>query len=292
LSCGVVSEGMSSFKDRFAKKISVFNKDGCTSRIDKEGREDNRQVTMYTVNEEVSPPPRHSRGAPRSSDRAADRGQGPPSGSRKPAVSSGSARGSGGGHGGGGYASKPASSGSYANKHRKSTSASDSYGAGGGYGEAAARSRKARDPIDYTPHTYAEYQAKCQPGKWEKLGKLGPDMMDDDLIEKRAQKERIKEYSRNLRVQNAQIIDYSKQMQPMPVEKDVEVKEPTKREKMIQYAAHVPKPKAKKKASEKSEDDGYDGARPDGPMSVLAELEARHRQDQQAVAAIRREMCL
>ena len=66
----------------------------------------------------------------------------------------------------------------------------------------------------------------CQPGKWEKMGKLGPDLQDEQLIEKvwqsfiyfltssaqRAKKERLKEYSRNLRAQNAQCIDYTKQV--------------------------------------------------------------------------------
>ena len=69
------------------------------------------------------------------------------------------------------------------------------------------------------------------------MGRLGPDMQDDELIEKvkspqfcqkntttaplatdwndfymqRAQQERIKEYSRNLRKQNSMELDYAKQ---------------------------------------------------------------------------------
>jgi len=182
-------------------------------------------------------------------------------------------------------------------KHRHTTSASDSYGAGGGYGDSQVPPRKPpREPIDYTPHTYAEYQSVCQPGKWEKMGKLGPDLQDEQLIEKRAKKERLKEYSRNLRAQNAQCIDYTKQVQrkDYPSHPD-EDKQPTKREKMAMYAKQVPKPKLKKKAQSDDVEDGYEGygqGTSDAPLSALEELEARHRQDQFAVAQIRKEMGL
>lgn len=140
------------------------------------------------------------------------------------------------------------------------------------------------------------YPQVCQPGKWEHMGKLGPDLHDEDLIEKRAQKERMKEYSRNLRAQNAHSIDYCKHLKTKDMtapEEDRVAKEPTKREKMAMYAAQVPKPRTKKKMQNEVAEDGYEGygQQPkDGPLSILEELEARHRKDQQAVTAIRKEM--
>lgn len=212
-------------------------------------------------------------------------GRGPSSGGRGASQQASSSRGA-------------LNSGSRSNRPRR-TAASDTYGAGGGYGDSQAQSRRQpRQHVDYTPHTYAEYQAVCQPGNWEKLGKLGPDLQDDDLIEKRAQKERMKEYSRNLRMQNAQSIDYCKHMKDMDLDEsygEPTAKQPSKREKMAKYAAQVPKPKIKKKVATDAEGDGYEGyGQPtrDAPLSILEELEAKHRQDQLAVAAIRKEMGL
>jgi hypothetical protein len=61
---------------------------------------------------------------------------------------------------------------------------------------------------------------------------------------------------------------------------------------MAQYASQVPKPKLKKKSAESSEQDGYDGMgrERDAPLTILEQLEAKHQQDQLAVAAIRKEM--
>jgi len=63
---------------------------------------------------------------------------------------------------------------------------------------------------------------------------------------------------------------------------------------MAQYASQVPKPRvAKKKVA--VTDDGYDEygqAQEAAPLTVLEQLEAKHRQDQIAVAAIRKEMGL
>ena len=62
---------------------------------------------------------------------------------------------------------------------------------------------------------------------------------------------------------------------------------------MAKYAAQVPKPKIKKKVAADAEGDGYEGyGQPtrDAPLSILEEFEAKHRQDQLAVAAIRKEM--
>ena len=60
---------------------------------------------------------------------------------------------------------------------------------------------------------------------------------------------------------------------------------------MAQYASSVPKPRTVKKKSAQSEEDSYDGygRDKDTPLSILEQLEAKHRQDQLAVAAIRKE---
>ena len=131
----------------------------------------------------------------------------------------------------------------------------------------------------------------------------------------RAQKERIKEYSRNLRAQNAHATDLSKHhaARAGAVQEELAVREPTKREKvnlqhnllctqmitgvcvlgqMAKYASQVPKPRVAKKKIVETIEDGYEGygKGKDDPLTVLEQFEAKHRQDQIAVAAIRKEM--
>lgn len=274
---------MSSFKDRFSKKISVFNKDGCTSKIDGTEEEGSRKSTMYTIRDRAP----KQRGVRSVEERAAEGGQLTSSGGRgalRPSPNGRATLGSSG-----------SASRSSAAKPRRAGTMGDSLGAGGGYRDPPATRKPPRQPVEYTPHTYAEYQTVCQPGKWEKMGNLGPDLQDDELIEKRAQKERIKEYSRNLRAQNAYATQNNKHIKMRESSyHDEVVKEPTKREKMAQYASQVPKPRVAKKKVVMT-DDGYDGygqAQEAAPLTILEQLEAKHRQDQIAVAAIRKEMGL
>eukprot|EP00656_Telonema_subtile_P028763 TRINITY_DN3137_c0_g1_i7.p1 TRINITY_DN3137_c0_g1~~TRINITY_DN3137_c0_g1_i7.p1 ORF type:complete len:185 (-),score=43.68 TRINITY_DN3137_c0_g1_i7:221-775(-) len=177
----------------------------------------------------------------------------------------------------------------------------DRHTGGGGYSKPAASSaagananpgsgyaKQPRQAVDYTPYTMADYKANCQPGKWEKLGKLGPDMQDEGLLNKRAQKERLKDYSVKLRQYNAAAVESDVFARPSTIKKEGP-KPKSKREMAIEYAARVPKPKAKKKPAEDEWDDEVEFAEL-GPVSELQMLESKHKADQEAVENIRRQL--
>ena len=166
----------SSFKDRFANKISVMGKDGRATRIDgNPGSNREARETQYS-----------SQGARQS-----------------PSFPSNSS-----------YSRESRAS----NPARKKPPAQQGNSAEQGY---ASKRREARPRVDYQPYTIQDYRNNCQPGKWEKLGCLGPDLQvrlpalplvtvlgqDEELLNKRAQKERLKDYSEKLRQVNAEAIE-------------------------------------------------------------------------------------
>eukprot|EP00435_Cladocopium_sp_Y103_P073603 s16_g44.t1 len=63
----------------------------------------------------------------------------------------------------------------------------------------ASSNKKARAPVEYTPATLEEYKQRFG-GKadYSELGRLGPDLDDEDLLMKRAIQEKVKEFSREL----------------------------------------------------------------------------------------------
>ncbi|OQR94925.1 hypothetical protein ACHHYP_00805 [Achlya hypogyna] len=98
-----------------------------------------------------------------------------------------------------------------------------------------AFSKKAR-PVQFEPCTLSEYKQEKHTGYYE-LGKLKPDLNADDLVEKRANKERIKEFSKNLRAINQTL--KKKEVVEVTPEKTLST-----RDKALAFAKDkVPKPK-------------------------------------------------
>ena len=58
-------------------------------------------------------------------------------------------------------------------------------------------------PTDYRPKTLSDYKAN-QPQEYVELGKLQPDLMDEELVAKRANQDRVKEFSQQLRKINTE----------------------------------------------------------------------------------------
>lgn len=102
-----------------------------------------------------------------------------------------------------------------------------------------AFSRKAR-PVSYEPCKLSQYK-KEKPGGYYELGKLQPDLNSDDLVQKRANVERIKAFSKNLR-------DINKTTTKKPEENNEGAspkKEKSTRDKALEFAKRVPKPKVR-----------------------------------------------
>eukprot|EP00397_Hematodinium_sp_SG-2012_P027038 GEMP01028382.1.p1 GENE.GEMP01028382.1~~GEMP01028382.1.p1 ORF type:complete len:608 (+),score=145.83 GEMP01028382.1:183-2006(+) len=96
-------------------------------------------------------------------------------------------------------------------------------------------SKKPR-PVDYVPAKVCEYQAKYTGQKVE-LTSLGPDLGNEDLLVKKARAAQIKEFSKQLRdVNRHRITSQSTDAKPKP-------KELSRRQKALEFASSVPKPK-------------------------------------------------
>lgn len=114
-------------------------------------------------------------------------------------------------------------------------------------------------------------------------------MNTDELKAKRANVERIKEFSKNLKQFNKEMIT----QQPPPPEPE---KEPSKRDKALAFAENIPKPKVKKPAEEKSESPIYDKgvvySKADEQERHINELEQKHLQSKRQVEAIKKSLGL
>lgn len=145
-----------------------------------------------------------------------------------------------------------------------------------------AFSKKAR-PVSYKPYKLSDYKRENQDTYFE-LGKLQPDLNDEELVAKRANKERIKAFSQNLREINRQQKAPQAKKSPVP-----ETSEPSAREKALAFSKKVPKPKATRSAAEKPKVIRSGGGK-QAPVSNLEMLESKHRSIQSKVDAIRRDM--
>merc|ERR1711871_449791 len=70
-------------------------------------------------------------------------------------------------------------------------------------GEQLFFSRKPRE-VDYTPASVDEFKQKYVNKEYSELGKLGPDLDDDELLMKRAIQEKKKQFSKELQKINRQ----------------------------------------------------------------------------------------
>ena len=168
-------------------------------------------------------------------------------------------------------------------------------------------SKKAR-AVEYNPCTLGEYRRQ-KPKEYVELGKLQPDLNSDDLVAKRANAERVREFSKNLKSINMGHMAMKGATPAQEVAAQKENQAVSKRERMREFARHrVPKPRARSPPPPDDYDEqigsarerheaaaGYgdgtavDGAGERGP-SLLEDLEMRHDAQRAQVEAIRREM--
>lgn len=109
-------------------------------------------------------------------------------------------------------------------------------------GEQLFFSRKPRE-VDYTPASLESYKQKGYDKKeYSSLKTLGPDLDDENLLMKKAEKEKMKQFSKELQRVNktrseAAAARGTQNAEPRPEPK------PTARAKALEFAKHLPKPK-------------------------------------------------
>lgn len=114
-----------------------------------------------------------------------------------------------------------------------------------------AFSRKAR-PVQYEPCKLSQYK-KEKPAEYYELGKLQPDLNSDDLVQKRANAERIKAFSKNLRVINksTQPKKESNSNNDSPPPPGAKTRSgASTRTKALEFAKRIPKPKHSSRSEE------------------------------------------
>lgn len=133
-----------------------------------------------------------------------------------------------------------------------------------------AFSRKAR-PVQYEPCKLSQYK-KEKPAEYYELGKLQPDLNSDELVQKRANAERIKAFSKNLRVINkttqpSKKNESNNDSQPAAV-KAAAAKNASTRLKALEFAKRIPKPKHSSRSS--PEDDAASSSSPTSNVQSIA----------------------
>ncbi len=159
--------------------------------------------------------------------------------------------------------------------------------------------------VEYKPYTLEQYKL-IKPKEYVEISKMKPDLNSDELIAKRANAERIKEFSKNLRNFNSQMIGNQQKLPSGSESHDIDnakKKILSARERALQFAKNIPKPKVNKD-SYKSVDDVIDLHDDDGYMRVsyeqygmeskqakyLEDLEAKYMDSKRNVDAIKRQL--
>ena len=183
----------------------------------------------------------------------------------------------------------PAATGAGGSYARPRAAAGGAAGGGGAHGDG------------YTPKSLDEY-LRNKPKDYVELGKLGPDLDADELVEKRANAARVRHFSEQLRRVNAKEVKRRPDGgRPKPAPKPEREKAKAQRQRALEFAKNVPKPKVKarpaptrpaaSKAGGGSYSDLAAAAQPTA-MTAVEELEARHDVLRSEADAIRREFGL
>lgn len=164
--------------------------------------------------------------------------------------------------------------------------------------------------VNFRPYTLKDYRVS-RPQEYVELGKLPADLNTDELIAKRANKERIREFSRNLRAINASKIKrhaYSSKAvhrtgDTIRHEEKVRKQRNSARQKAMEFARNIPRPRQKLVTNERNKCLGGRNVTSEGsmlpdmtvqnidhPMSALDELERQHDLAVSRIARIRSEV--
>lgn len=112
-------------------------------------------------------------------------------------------------------------------------------------------SRKPR-PVDFTPCSLEQYKAS-KPKEYVMIEKNKPDLNTEELKAKRANLERVKEFSRNLHQYNKQAIREQPKLPPSSEKHSIEISKQnmnSSRQRARDFSKNVPKPKVKPRSSE------------------------------------------
>lgn len=142
-----------------------------------------------------------------------------------------------------------------------------------GYGRVGAHRGSHFDYKPYTGKVSSEYM---------NLGKLKPDLNTEELVRKRANAERVKLFSKNLRVINRQEQEDTAPARP------VSMVSKSKRETAKAYAANVPKPRVRLPVT--SDDEFIPDGNGHEELDSLRALERQHTEHQRQAAIIRTEL--
>lgn len=137
--------------------------------------------------------------------------------------------------------------------------------------------------VEYKPYTLKDFRSLPKPTD---AGKLRPDLNDPELQEKREKQLRAMRFAEEARALNIQ-----KQQSKPELPKEAAPKEPSKRDKALEFAKKVPRPAVRIKKE-------FMGSQRESPVSedaedaALRELTQKHQEGRDAVEAIRRELGL
>eukprot|EP01032_Pedospumella_encystans_P017599 gene17599-20047_t len=123
-------------------------------------------------------------------------------------------------------------------------------------------SKKPR-PVNFKPYTLKQYKM-TQPKEYVEISNIKPDLNSDELVAKRANLERIKEFSKNLQSFNRQTISQQPKLPPAAEKRDIAISEQkfnSRRQKAIEFAKNVPKPRV---PSQPTSQQGRGGKAPNG----------------------------
>ena len=127
------------------------------------------------------------------------------------------------------------------------------------------------------------------------------DLNTEDLIAKRANVDRVKEFAKNLQQFNHEHLRTQKKLPPSNEKFEIEIaqkKQESKRQKAIEFAKNIPKPKANKSKDQEGANNDDEGG---GQFQMgegyeedikLQELEAKHVNSKKQIEAIRKAMGL
>lgn len=132
--------------------------------------------------------------------------------------------------------------------------------------------------VHYEPCTLSQYRKEKTDGYIE-LGKLQPDLYTDQLVQKRANNQRIREFSITLREQNKTQIKPVRDEQPAS-------KSLSAREKAIEFAKNIPKPKPRSETVSYEKDSDSSLPEFSEEEETLEVLQQRHQMSRAHVEAV------
>lgn len=122
------------------------------------------------------------------------------------------------------------------------------------------------------------------------------DLNSEELIAKRAQQQKIRDFATNVSLKNRTFISQQAKLPSSSEKVDIEIckkKMDSKRMKAIEFARNIPKPKLKlKRMPEAQNGDDYVKDEQDFEEANLLELEAKHNSDKLRIESIRKSMGL